>query len=87
MENNSEIKDGSRVFKPGVYRHFKGGMYYALCLGKDSETEEDVVIYFTLYDKPESGTRVWVRPLSMFMDQKELPDGTKVNRFEFVSER
>ena len=77
----------AREFKVGVYKHFKGGMYLALMLGKDSETEDDVVIYIPLYDKPESGTRVWVRPLDDFMGTKELDDGSVVSRFEFVSER
>lgn len=77
----------TREFKLGVYKHFKGDMYLALMLGKDTETEEDVVIYVPLYDDPSRGTRVWVRPLDDFMGTKELEDGSVVNRFEFVSER
>ncbi|HQA98625.1 MAG TPA: DUF1653 domain-containing protein [Candidatus Dojkabacteria bacterium] len=38
-----------RKFQPGVYKHFKGGMYLALMLAKDSETEEDVVVYIPPY--------------------------------------
>jgi hypothetical protein len=76
-----------RKFTPGVYRHFKGGMYFALMLAKDSETEEDLVVYIPLYYKEESGTKAWVRPLDDFMGTKELEDGKVVNRFEFVSER
>lgn len=81
-EDNSE-----RKFIPGVYKHFKGGMYYALMLAKDSETEEDVVVYITLYHNEDNKTKVWVRPLVDFMGTKELEDGTIVNRFEFVTER
>jgi hypothetical protein len=81
-ENNSE-----REFVPGVYRHFKGGMYLALMLAKDSNTEEDVVVYIPLYYKEESETKAWVRSLKEFMGSKELEDGTVVNRFEFISER
>ncbi|HCC68150.1 TPA: DUF1653 domain-containing protein [Patescibacteria group bacterium] len=76
-----------RTFKPGVYKHFKGGMYLALMLAKDSETLKDLVVYIPLYDKPEIGTRVWVRLLEDFMGTKKLDDGTTLNRFEFVSER
>lgn len=76
-----------RKFIPGVYRHFKGGMYLALILAKHSETEEDLVVYIPLYYKEESETKVWVRPLQNFMGTKELEDGTVVNRFEFVNER
>lgn len=82
-ENNSE----QRAFTPGVYRHFKGGMYLALMLAKDSESEEDVVVYIPLYYKEESETKAWVRSLDNFMGTKELEDGTAVNRFEFISER
>ena len=56
-------------------------------LAKDSETLDDFVVYIPLYDKPESGTRGWIRPLNDFMGTKELEDGTTVNRFEFVSDR
>ena len=82
-------KEGTeqRDFKPGVYKHFKGGMYLALILAKDSETLDDFVVYIPLYDKPESGTRAWIRPLNDFMGSKELEDGTTVKRFEFISDR
>ena len=76
-----------RTFKPGVYKHFKGGMYYALMLAKDSETEEDMVVYIPLYYKEDSNTKAWVRSLDDFMSTKKLDDGKVVNRFEFVSER
>lgn len=84
MENkeNTEV----RKFVPGVYKHFKGGMYLALMLAKDSETVEDVVIYCPLYVKGGIKPTVWVRSLKDFMGLKELEDGTKIKRFELVSE-
>ena len=85
METEKNIE--KRNFVPGVYRHFKGGMYLALMLAKDSETEEDVVVYIPLYYKEESQTKAWVRSLEDFMGKKELDDGTIVDRFEFISER
>ena len=49
--------------KPGdVVRHFKGNRYQILYFAKDSETQEDVVVYRALYG--ERG--VWVRPMGMF---------------------
>lgn len=72
-------------FKPGVYKHFKGNLYLALMVAKHSESEEDVVVYIGLYENDLSN--VWVRPLDSFMGEKELEDGTKVKRFEFVRER
>ncbi|HNR53245.1 MAG TPA: DUF1653 domain-containing protein [Candidatus Dojkabacteria bacterium] len=71
----------------GVYKHFKGDYYQVLTVGKDSETEKDMVVYTSLYYKEDKGTRVWIRSLEDFMGTKELEDGTIVNRFEFVSER
>jgi len=72
-------------FKPGIYKHFKGNLFLALFLAKHSETEEDLVIYVDLYEN-KSG-QIWARPLDMFLDYKELEDGTKVKRFKFVRER
>jgi hypothetical protein len=72
-------------FKPGIYKHFKGNLYLALFLAKHSETEKDLVIYVDLYENKNS--QIWARPLEMFMGYKELEDGSKVKRFEFVRER
>jgi hypothetical protein len=59
------------------YRHFKGNEYLVLHIAKHSETREELVIYQALYG--ERG--VWARPLSMFLDKKEV-EGKLVNRFE-----
>ena len=49
--------------KPGdVVRHFKGNRYQILYFAKDSETQEDVVVYRALYGERS----VWVRPASMW---------------------
>ena len=59
------------------YRHFKGKEYLVLYLAKHSETLEDLVVYQALYG--EQG--IWVRPLTMFLEQVKV-DGKLVNRFE-----
>ena len=82
-----KIASEERKFLPGVYRHFKGGMYLALMLAKDSETEQDFVVYIPLYDKPESGTRAWIRCVDDFLGMKVLENGESVERFHFVGER
>ncbi|SHH34694.1 Protein of unknown function [Clostridium collagenovorans DSM 3089] len=66
-----EIKIGKK------YKHFKGGEYLVLHIAKHSETEELMVVYQPLYG--ERG--IWVRPLKMFLSQKEV-NGVMVNRFE-----
>lgn len=70
-----EIKAGKK------YKHFKGNEYLVLHLAKHSETLEDLVVYQPLYG--EQG--IWVRPLSMFVEQVEV-DGKLVKRFEECSE-
>lgn len=71
-----EIKIGKK------YRHFKGNEYLVLHVGKHSETLEDMVVYQALYG--EKG--IWIRPLSMFLDTKEV-DGKVVNRFEEIDKK
>ena len=72
--------DGPRIINPGKkYRHFKGNEYLVLYLAKHSETLEDLVVYQALYG--ERG--IWVRPLTMFLEQVEV-EGKLVNRFEEV---
>ncbi len=59
------------------YRHFKGKEYLVLHIAKHSETLEELVVYQPLYG--EMG--IWVRPLSMFVEQVEV-NGHWVQRFE-----
>ena len=68
-----EIKIGKR------YKHFKGKDYLVLHVAKHSETLEDMVVYQALYG--ERG--IWVRPLSMFLEQVEV-NGKMVNRFQEI---
>lgn len=70
--------------KPGIYKHFKGGMYRVIGVAKHSETLEDLVIYEALYDNPKS--KFWVRPLENFLGEVEL-EGKKISRFEYVGEK
>ena len=69
--------------KPGdVVLHFKGNRYQILYFAKDSETQEDVVVYRALYG--ERG--VWVRPASMWNEVIER-DGKTYRRFTYIGER
>ena len=68
-------------FKPGRYRHFKGGEYELLCMARHSETEEELVVYRALY-----GDRgVWVRPAAMW-DEEITRDGKSFCRFTYIGE-
>lgn len=68
------------TLEPGIYKHFKGGMYEVLYVAKYSEDPEQE---FVVYKSLEKGTH-WVRPLSMFIEEVER-DGYKGPRFVFVS--
>ena len=67
--------------KKGKYRHFKGNEYELLCIAKDSETLEDMVVYKALYG--EGG--VWVRPLAMW-NETVIRDGVEYKRFTYIGE-
>lgn len=68
-----------RLPRPGRYRHFKGKEYEVLGVARHSEGQEDMVVYRPLYG--DSG--LWVRPLSMFVEDVER-DGARQPRFRFV---
>lgn len=72
--------------QPGdIVRHFKGNKYEILCIAKDSETLEEMIVYRALYG--EKG--VWVRPKAMFfslVDKEKYPDVQQTYRFEKVAE-
>jgi len=70
-----------RKIKLGIYKHFKGGEYQVLNIGKHSETKEEFVVYQSLKDKD----KICIRPKKMF-EEKVKVDGKKVPRFEFKHE-
>ncbi|MEE8706276.1 MAG: DUF1653 domain-containing protein [Oscillospiraceae bacterium] len=63
----------------GRYRHFKGNEYRVLCLARNSETLEEMVVYQALYGEHE----VWVRPASMW-NETVNKDGKMIKRFTYL---
>ncbi|MCX4364991.1 MAG: DUF1653 domain-containing protein [Bacilli bacterium] len=75
----------NREVKPNqLYRHFKGTIHKIICIAKDSETLEDMVVY-----THDDDSEIWVRPLAMFLsevDHEKYPDVLQKYRFELIEE-
>jgi hypothetical protein len=71
------------MIKLGIYKHYKGGTYRTIGVGKYSEDLGDVVIYEALYDNKLS--KVWARPLKDFESTVAL-EGKTIPRFEYIGE-
>ncbi len=74
------------TIEPGLYRHYKGGLYKVLGAARHSETLEMLVVYEALY-KNDLG-QLWVRPLKMFTEtvQPNGPGSPVVSRFKKIDE-
>ena len=69
------------MIKSGRYRHYKGKDYQVIGVAKHSETDEDLVVYRTLY----GAGGLWVRPIEMFGEKIKM-GGKLVSRFEWIDE-
>ena len=66
--------------KPGnVFNHYKGGLYRVLTIARNTETDEDMVIYLDVL----TPSKVWARPMDSWM-KKASRDGETVERFRLV---
>tara|TARA_R110002167_G_scaffold6193_4_gene28180 strand:- start:1594 stop:1857 length:264 start_codon:yes stop_codon:yes gene_type:complete len=79
--SSSVQQELTQQLQPGTYRHYKGREYRVLGIARHSENEEELVVYQPLYG--ERG--LWVRPLAMFIESVETPQGMQP-RFLRVSE-
>ena len=74
------MENANNAVKPGIYRHFKGGVYRVLYTAKNSETLEETVVYQSCKDGS-----YWVRPAYMWNETVER-DGYRGSRFTYVGE-
>lgn len=63
----------------GLYRHFKGGLYFLKCVARLSEDDKQEVV---VYQSIDTG-KWWVRPKESWTEQIER-DGYKGLRFSPV---
>jgi len=78
------MKDLKTDLKLGKYKHYKGTIVEVIGVASHSETLEKMVVY--KHPDPIKGKDVnslWVRPLSMFLEDVNI-DGKKVPRFNFI---
>lgn len=68
----------------GIWRHYKGGLYQVLGVAAHSETDQLMVVYVSLTGIDLPGPRMRVRPLALWEDIAECPDGKHRPRFEYV---
>ena len=68
------------IKKNSIYRHFKGDLYLVIDTVINSETEEEMVLYRSLYED----CSLYVRPKDMFLsevDHDKYPDVRAKYRF------
>lgn len=75
-----QLSDKAKRVKIGIYEHFKGKKYQVLGVGLHSETLEEVVVYQALYGEKT----IWVRPIDMFLGNKNFGNGQEVPRFKYI---
>lgn len=64
---------------PEIYRHYKGGIYNVIGMGKHTETQEELVFY------EGADGKLWARPMKMFFEEVEV-NGVKTKRFQHVGD-
>lgn len=70
-----------QTITPGTYKHYKGGMYEVIGVGRIEATLEECVMYKSLYETEDFPMgSLWVRPVSDFAGEVDV-DGAMVPRF------
>lgn len=88
MDSKQKIDAPIADFMPGIYKHYKGGLYRAMHLAEHHETRAPMVVYLSL-DKGTFNVRPWAKLgedswTDQVREQQLDGDGPWVPRFEFV---
>lgn len=83
IDDDPELQQMIDEFQPGLYLHYKGRQYLALCLAREDETDEVVVVYTRLY--PRAGLPVSTRRLTIW-NEEILVDGERLPRFRYCGQ-
>ncbi|WP_027478052.1 DUF1653 domain-containing protein [Curvibacter gracilis] len=81
MPDDSDLPELSPRVPPGLYRHYRGGLYRVIDTVRHSETLEPLTLYQALYGQQG----LWVRPAAMFLEALEI-EGRRVQRFTPVAD-
>ena len=66
--------------KPGLFRHFKGGIYLVHGVVTHTETSET----FVHYQEYPNG-ELWIKPLDLWYKEVILEDGSRPVRYRRIS--
>ena len=58
-------EEALQAIPKGKYRHFKGNEYEIVCIARDCESTQPLVVYKALY----GDGMIWVRPAEYWYDQ------------------
>lgn len=79
MSEVLELSEEAKNFQPGIYKHFKGGLYEAFFVARSSEARDQEFVVYKSLEKD----LVWIRPLKMFLEHVNR-DGYNGPRFSFI---
>jgi hypothetical protein len=72
---------------PGIYRHYKGGIYKVVAVAKMDDSNEEFVVFHSVYQGLERGEGGWwIRRKDEFEEEIEYK-GKTGPRFKFVSKQ
>ncbi|HSI21113.1 MAG TPA: DUF1653 domain-containing protein [Verrucomicrobiae bacterium] len=72
---------------PGIYRHYKGGIYKVVSVAKMDDTNEEFVVFHSVYQGLERGEGGWwIRRKEEFVEEVDYK-GKLSPRFKFVSKQ